>query len=330
MSVPPSSTEHSSFNPPGPPAPPGWSAPQGSAPDPSWPPPEPWQLWTGDPDAGVPESTAPGMPTLGAAARDTDPSDGTTSPAAATSRAAAWPAPGYEAVESGPADTVSDFRAAPGGPGQSAGRRKRALIVAAIVAFMVAAGAGGFALALSLAGHGQIAPQSSSPAARLSLPSGTEPPPPPPTPAPSLTPTSTPSTSAPTGTTVSVAAVTANPAAPQVQTLLVRYFTAINEHGYSQYSSVLDQQMQQDNPSSSFAAGYATTRDSAETVTGISDTGGGDLAVRVTFTSRQDPADSPDNSSCTDWAITLYVVPQDGNYLIGSPPSSYSPSYHAC
>ena len=129
---------------------------------------------------------------------------------------------------------------------------------------------------------------------------------------------------------MSVAAVTANPAAPQVQTLLVRYFTAINEHGYSQYSSVLDQQMQQDNPSSSFAAGYATTRDSAETVTGISDTGGGDLAVRVTFTSRQDPADSPDNSSCTDWAITLYVVPQDGNYLIGSPPSSYSPSYHAC
>lgn len=127
-----------------------------------------------------------------------------------------------------------------------------------------------------------------------------------------------------------VAAAAASPAAPQVQTLLGRYFTAINEHDYSQYSSLLDQQMKQDNSLSSFSNGYATTTDSAETITGISDTGGGDLAVTVTFTSHQDPADSPDNSSCTDWVITLYLVPQGGSYLIGSPPSTYSASYQAC
>ncbi len=126
------------------------------------------------------------------------------------------------------------------------------------------------------------------------------------------------------------AAAAASPAAPQVQTLLDRYFTAINEHDYSQYGTLLDPQMQQDNASASFAAGYATTTDSAETVTGISNTGDGDLAAVVTFTSYQDPSDSPDNSSCTQWAITLYLVPQNGGYLLGAPPSTYSPSYQAC
>jgi hypothetical protein len=29
----------------------------------------------------------------------------------------------------------------------------------------------------------------------------------------------------------------------------------------------------------------------------------------VTFTSHQQPAESPDNSACDDWTITLYLVP---------------------
>jgi hypothetical protein len=206
--------------------------------------------------------------------------------------------------------------------------------VTAIAVSMLAAGGGGFGMALSLSGHGRIAAQPSSPTVQASVPSDTDsgtPSPSQPTPAPGLAPTSTPSPSASAGTTVSVAAAAAaTPVSPQVLTLLDRYFTAINGHNYSEYSSVLDQQMKQDNPSSSFATGYATTTDSAETITGISDTGSGDLAVTVTFTSHQNPADSPDNSSCTDWTITLYLVPQDGSYLIGSPPSSYSPSYQAC
>jgi hypothetical protein len=171
-------------------------------------------------------------------------------------------------------------------------------------------------------GNGPAAPG----AAAASLPTASQP-----TPAPSLNPTSTPSAPAWADTTVSLAAAAAaSPAAPQVQTLLDRYFTAINEHDYSQYSTLLDPQMQQDNASASFAAGYATTTDSAETVTGISNTGDGDLAAVVTFTSHQDPSDSPDNTSCTQWAITLYLVPQNGGYLIGAPLSTYSPSYQAC
>ena len=121
-----------------------------------------------------------------------------------------------------------------------------------------------------------------------------------------------------------------SPVEPQVVTLVDGYFTAINERDYSAYSSLLDGQMRQDNPAASFAAGYATSADSAETITGVSGDAGAELAVTVTFTSHQDAADSPDNSSCTNWGITLYLVPQGSSYLIGAPPSGYAPSYQAC
>ena len=115
-----------------------------------------------------------------------------------------------------------------------------------------------------------------------------------------------PATSAPapptasSGTTVAVASAAAsNPAASQVTALVNGYFTAINQHDYSAYASLLDQQAQQQNPESTFDSGYATTTDSAETLTSISGTGSGGLAASLTFTSQQSPADSPDNSSCS-------------------------------
>lgn len=233
-----------------------------------------------------------------------------------------------------------DHRAEAVPPSRPPAGRRRALLVAVIAVFVLAAGAGGFALATSLNDHGQIAGQLPRPTTRVSSPTVRASFPPVPdsgTPSPSQptqvppTPTSTLTPPASPGTTVGVAAaVAASRAVPRVQALLDSYFTAINEHDYSQYSSLLDPQMQQDNPLPSFRTGYATTTDSAETITGISGTGDGGLAVTVTFTSNQNPADSPDNSSCTDWKITLYLIPQGSGYLIGPPPSTYSPSYQAC
>jgi hypothetical protein len=121
-----------------------------------------------------------------------------------------------------------------------------------------------------------------------------------------------------------------NPAAPQVTALLNRYFTAINQRDYPTYASLFDQQLEQPQPKSSFDAGYATTIDSAVTLTGISDTGSGGLAASVTFRSQQNPADSPDNSSCDQWSITLFLVPDGTRYLVGPPPSSYRASFQAC
>ena len=45
------------------------------------------------------------------------------------------------------------------------------------------------------------------------------------------------------------------------------------------------------------------------TLTSLTPTGGGDLTATVTFTSRQSPSDSVDNSSCNDWTLNLYLVP---------------------
>jgi hypothetical protein len=130
---------------------------------------------------------------------------------------------------------------------------------------------------------------------------------------------------------VAVAAGAAtNPAAPKVAALLDRYFTAINRHDYAAYARLLDRQRRRYDPAASFASGYASTTDSDETLTGISAGRSGGVAASITFTSHQRPADSPDHSSCTRWAITLYLVRHGTGYLIGTPPASYQASYKAC
>jgi hypothetical protein len=128
--------------------------------------------------------------------------------------------------------------------------------------------------------------------------------------------------------TVSAAAAD-SPAAAAVTALLGRYFTAINSRDYAAYESLLDGQVRQQVSASRFASGYATTKDSAATVTGISGTADG-LAAAVTFTSHQQPADSPSGSSCTAWTITLYLVRSGGGYLIGTPAPGYQASYRSC
>jgi hypothetical protein len=203
------------------------------------------------------------------------------------------------------------------------GHGSKLIVLAAAVIVLGAAG-GAYAVAASH-GHGKAAGQPTETASIAASQAAA--------------PTSAaPATSAPapptasSGTTVAVASGAANnPAATQVTALVNGYFTAINQHDYSAYASLLDQQARQQNPESTFDSGYATTTDSAETLTSISDTGAGGLAASLTFTSRQSPADSPDDSSCDQWSITLFLVPNGTGYLIGTPPSSYQGgAYQAC
>ena len=56
---------------------------------------------------------------------------------------------------------------------------------------------------------------------------------------------------------------------------------------------------------------------------------GGDLAAEVTFTSHQDPADSPGGEACTNWNITLYLSKSGSGYLIDAPPPGYHATYSA-
>jgi hypothetical protein len=50
----------------------------------------------------------------------------------------------------------------------------------------------------------------------------------------------------------------------------------------------------------------------------------------VTFTSHQQAADSPTNSTCTDWTISLYLSRSGGKYVLQTPPAGYQPSFRSC
>jgi hypothetical protein len=126
------------------------------------------------------------------------------------------------------------------------------------------------------------------------------------------------------------AAAAASPAAGPVQDVLASYFTAINQHDYQQYASLLTPALQQGVTPASFASGYGSTTDSGMTLTSIASADSGSVAASVTFTSQQDPAASPDGSACDDWQITLYLQPDGGSYQIGSPPSGYHAAYAPC
>lgn len=254
----------------------------------------------------------------GCGARFADAAD-TAKPADADLTRLDTPAPG---AHSGPVPP------SPGafGPPPSPRRGRAAIGIALVIVAVFAVGGGAFALVSALTAHksaGQPAAQSGSTVPASSAASATPASPP--------SPSGTVSPVAPAGATVVIApAAAGNPAALSVQALLKRYFAAINDHDYAAYSALLDPRMRQQNPPSTFASGYATTRDSAETLTAISDAGGGELAAVVSFTSRQSPADSIDNSSCTAWTITLYLRPQGSGYLIGTPPAGYKPAHQDC
>ena len=95
--------------------------------------------------------------------------------------------------------------------------------------------------------------------------------------------------------------------------------------------SLLSPQLQQNYTADQFNKGYRSTTDSNETLVSISTAGNGDLAAAVTFTSHQNPADSPDQQeSCTDWNISLFLTQSGSGYLIDSAPSDYRASYQPC
>jgi hypothetical protein len=109
--------------------------------------------------------------------------------------------------------------------------------------------------------------------------------------------------------------------------LLDRYFAAVNHREYQAYARLFAQRRQL--TPREFAWGYQTSHDSNATLVGVAALKGG-LKATVTFTSHQDPAQSPDHSSCIDWRITLFLHRAGPVYLIGMPPSGYRAGLHAC
>jgi hypothetical protein len=224
---------------------------------------------------------------------------------------------------------------APVTPGRRPGGRGTAILI--IVVVVVALGAGGGAYALTRPHAGAKAqsptklivtppPSTAGPAVDAPV-------------APVVNASASPTTSPPvsvtpsptrTGTVQVAPAAVGDPAEPQVEAYLNRYFSAINTRNYSAYQTLLDAQEQQGNSRSTFDSGFATTKDSDEVLTGIDDTGGGSLTANVSFTSRQSPGDSADGSACNHWQISLYLASQGSSYVMTAAPAGYHAGYTDC
>jgi hypothetical protein len=125
------------------------------------------------------------------------------------------------------------------------------------------------------------------------------------------------------------ATMTGNAQAGPVAAFLDEYFDAINGHDYQAYV-VLRSPQAASLSQGQFDAGYASTTDTGETLQAISIAANGDLIADVTFTSDQSAAESVTKSTCTNWNISLYLVPDDGSYLIDNPPPGYHARYVSC
>jgi hypothetical protein len=252
----------------------------------------------------------------------------------------AQPAPAYE-YEPPPATGPAYQSVPPPGPpppgpetqGRRPGNRMTGAFVIVAIVVVLAAGGGAYAFARSQRSTipparptitGQASTGGPTAAPSTSPPATTSPSP---TASPSASPTPSPTH---TGTVQVAAGAASDPAEPQVEAYLNRYFSAINAHNYSAYNSLLDAKEQQGNSRATFDSGYATTKDSNEVLTGIDDTGGGNLTAHVSFTSHQNPANSVDGSACNNWQISLYLVPQGSSYVMTAAPAGYHAAYADC
>jgi hypothetical protein len=129
--------------------------------------------------------------------------------------------------------------------------------------------------------------------------------------------------------TVEPGAATA-PHEAAVVALLNRYFSAINKHAYRAYEKLFSLALRSGLSARTFDLGYGSSSDSAELVRTITVTGAGQVEAIVTFTSHQQPADSPTQSSCTAWRMSLYLIRHGPVYLLAAPPDGYQPSYRGC
>ena len=122
-------------------------------------------------------------------------------------------------------------------------------------------------------------------------------------------------------------AVAGKPGVQQVVSFLQSYFTAINNHDYGKYASLVRPSLRPG--PTAFENGFGTVTDSNATLTGLVPYGTG-VAAAVKFTSNQSPSASPDGASCDAWHITLYLQPHGSSYRIGPAPLGYHARYRAC
>ena len=192
-------------------------------------------------------------------------------------------------------------------PGSRPGvrRRRLALPVAMLIVVVAAAAAGAgtwYALRQAPAARGPAVLHSSTPTGPTSAP--------------------------PAGLASLAPAAALYPGASAIESVVNRYFQAINGRDYSAYQATQSPGIAMTAPQ--FQAGFASTQDSDVHITAITTMPGGQPAADLTFTSRQQPQDGPEGESCTNWHVTMYFDGSAGTYTIGAPPNGYKAAYQAC
>lgn len=124
--------------------------------------------------------------------------------------------------------------------------------------------------------------------------------------------------------------VATNPDAAAVMSLVSQYFLAINTRDYQLYYQLHTTDTQIALDPDTFERGYQSTRDSAALITTIGVQVDGDPFVEVTFTSYQNPVDSPTGDGCNHWHITLFLLRSGDLLQIGAPPDGYHAQFEPC
>ena len=221
-------------------------------------------------------------------------------------------------------------------PGPEPGRRRKAAVAVLAAAVLLIAAAGSVDLWLMHRHHAASAASSASTSPRGSVSRGGAGSAAPGTRQGGAAPSAAPTHQAAPGSAISASIVTAapgigrNPHAARVEAFLGRYFRAINNHNYQQFSLLLSANMQEDEPATKFYPGYESTTDSAAVLTAISYIRPGLVSAAVSFTSHQLPADTPSGTACTNWSITLYLSRHGSRYILEEPPPGYHAVYQPC
>jgi hypothetical protein len=238
-----------------------------------------------------------------------------------------------------PAGAADPFSRPPAPPGPGRRRIPAWGIIAAAVALVVAALGGWYAATQhgsTSAATGQRAPSAkpstggggsltaTSPSSQLATPTGS---------ATSSTPTGSPTTSTPAaggGSQVALGPGVSGQTAGSVAAFASQYFAAVNRRDYQAYISLFAPGADPGMDAQKFQAGYASTTDSSETLVALAGAASGKTAASLTFVSHQGAASSATHTACTNWRITLYLVPSGASYLISHPPAGYHASFQPC
>jgi len=116
----------------------------------------------------------------------------------------------------------------------------------------------------------------------------------------------------------------------QVLSLLERYFGAINAHDFPAYQKLFRPGLRSALSAAAFGSEYGSATDSDAILRGITPISSVRFAALVTFINHQQPGSGSASTSCTDWSVRLYLLREDGRYVLAKPPASYRPSTRSC